>query len=361
MIGAGTRQLTVREAFSGAAVCTLARPVRSEEVKKQIVRSRGIPEPEIRLLAGDRDLFDSEWLTSHEEVLFIRRREEVVAFLAIAKNDPDVGLFGADEWIRDDAECVAAVVAVRGLEFQHAAVQLRDNETLATAAVRSNGLALEFASERLQEHLPLVSTAVLQNYRALRFARGALRSEGVVVRNALRNVLATPIAEGQFGDDSDGQLARQEEVNRLRQLQWEELRELCPEYIDLIDLARSLQRSFSKACSPMCLPMCIGLLSGLPLALVMQPWQRLVILPSVVIPVLLMFCLTWRYDKTGREVILKISSVALRESSPVKRRRFLLAFTCTVRMSTCIFCLVFDAALAALISSIVLGFMYLIA
>ncbi|OLP77156.1 tRNA (adenine(58)-N(1))-methyltransferase catalytic subunit TRMT61A [Symbiodinium microadriaticum] len=317
VIGAGTRQLTVREAFSGAAVCTLARPVRSEEVKKQIVRSRGIPEPEIRLLAGDRDLFDSEWLTSHEEVLFIRRREEVVAFLAIAKNDPDVGLvvkrrlmqegrvsallawllstglFGADEWIRDDAECVAAVVAVRGLEFQHAAAQLRDNETLATAAVRSNGLALEFASERLQEHLPLVSTAVLQNYRALRFARGALRSEGVVVRNALRNVLATPIAEGQFSDDSDGQLARQEEVNRLRQLQWEELRELCPEYIELIDLARSLQRS------------------------------------ALAIPVLLMFCLTWRYDKTGREVILKISSVALREISPVKRRRFLLAFTCT--------------------------------
>ncbi|CAE7466191.1 TRMT61A [Symbiodinium sp. CCMP2456] len=276
LVGAGTRQLTVREAFSGAAVCTLARPVRSEEVKKQIVRSRGIPEPEIRLLAGDRDLFDSEWLTSHEEVLFVRRREEVVAFLAIAKNDPDVGLFGADEWIRDDAECVAAVVAARGLEFQHAAVQLRDNETLATAAVRSNGLALEFASERLQdsaglsllpvqpalrcccsfftlreqnranqlqEHLPLVSTAVLQNYRALRFARGALRSEGVVVRNALRNVLATPIAEGQFGDDSDGQWARQQEVNRLRQQQWEELRELCPEYIDLIDLARSLQRS----------------------------------------------------------------------------------------------------------------------
>ena len=92
VIGAGIRQLTVREAFSGAAVCSLARPVRSEEVKKQICRSRGIPEPEIRLLAGDRDLFDSEWLTSHEEVLFVRRREEVVAFLAIARNDPDVGL-----------------------------------------------------------------------------------------------------------------------------------------------------------------------------------------------------------------------------------------------------------------------------
>ena len=174
----------MREAFSGAVVCTLARPVRSEEVKKQIVRSRGIPEPEIRLLAGDRDLFDSEWLTSHEEVLFVRRREEVVAFLAIAKNDPDVGLvvkkrlmqegrvsallawllstglFGADEWIRDDAECVAAVVAVRGLEFQHAAVQLRDNETLATAAVRSNGLALEFASERLQDSAGLLLLSV---------------------------------------------------------------------------------------------------------------------------------------------------------------------------------------------------------
>ncbi|CAE7720468.1 TRMT61A [Symbiodinium sp. CCMP2592] len=110
VIGAGMRQLTVREAFSGAAVCTLARPVRSAEVKKQISRSRGIPEPEIRLLAGDRDLFDSGWLASHEEVLFLRKREGVVAFLAIAKNDPDVGLFGADEWIRDDAECVAAVV-----------------------------------------------------------------------------------------------------------------------------------------------------------------------------------------------------------------------------------------------------------
>ena len=174
VIGAGIGQLTVREAFSGAVICSLARPVRSEEVKRQVWRSRGIPELEIRLLAGDRDLLDSEWL-SCEEVLVVRRREEVVAFLAIAKNDPDVGLgispkkllrregrvsallgllskglFGADEWIRDDAECVAAVVAVRGLEFQHAAVQLRDNETLATSAVRSNGLALEFASERLQ-------------------------------------------------------------------------------------------------------------------------------------------------------------------------------------------------------------------
>ena len=107
----------------------------------------------------------------------------------------------------------------------------------------------------------------------------------------------------------------------------------------------------------MCLTMCIGLLLGLPLALVMQPWQRLVILPSVVtprrqlescrlveefprypepqplnrprIPVLLMFFFTWRHDKTGRELILKISSWALRESSPVKRRRFLSAFTCT--------------------------------
>ena len=60
-------------------------------------------------------------------------------------------------------------------------------------------------ANQLKEHVPLVSTAVLQNYRALRFARGAPRSEGVVVRNALRNVLATPIVEGQFGDDSDGQ------------------------------------------------------------------------------------------------------------------------------------------------------------
>eukprot|EP00439_Symbiodinium_sp_Y106_P037329 s5977_g4.t1 len=324
VIGAGIRQLTVREAFSGAAVCSLARPVRSEEVKKQICRSRGIPEPEIRLLAGDSDLFDSEWLTSHEEVLFVRRREEVVAFLAIARNDPDVGLGQRNPGDR-----------CRSKQRFGAGVRIRK-----TAGARST---CEHRCAAKLSCFALCSPV----WRRLRRAVGA-------------------VARGH-----------------------QELRELCPEYLDLIDLACSLQRSFSKACSPMCLTMCIGLLLGLPLALVMQPWQRLVILPSVVtprrqlescrlveefprypepqplnrprIPVLLMFFFTWRHDKTGREVILKISSWALRESSPVKRRRFLSAFTCTVRVTACLFCFVFDAALRALLSSIWLGFFDLIA
>jgi len=200
----------------GGSLCSVTADCHSHiaDIKNQIETATGIPRWEQRLISGQDQLRDGDFLNSIGKgalnLLLLRRDSEQAHWLkTFVEDDEDLhyssrwesftSLRDAPEKIRSDREVVAAAVRSRGSNLIHASKELRGDKGLALLAIESihypqenvgcndNGVFMHLSDE-LRADREVVAAALEEDatseHMHLGFAEGgALRRASETLRN----------------------------------------------------------------------------------------------------------------------------------------------------------------------------------
>jgi len=201
-------KITVNSLAGQTCICSLHRPLRASEVKKEIEKLSGIPCEVQRLFHATTELrADDDVSEDCSEITLVQRPPEQAHWLQKVLEAP-AELRNAPESMQADAEVVLAAVTQQGRMLQYASADLQDDDKVVLAAIQHEGSALEFAGPDHRSKRNTVLQAVKKNGLALQYATGGLSSDPDIVSAAIHaNGSALQFAGDAFKSDAATVLA----------------------------------------------------------------------------------------------------------------------------------------------------------